>query len=142
MQWSDIPFDPSRKMLRQFAALWIAFFGGFALWQGLVRGHSTAAAVLAVLALTVGPIGLVRPGWLRPIFVGWMVLAFPIGWTVSQVVLAVMFYALFTPIGLVFRALGRDPLALRRARGPGREAESYWLPKPAAASPRRYFQQF
>ena len=75
------------------------------------------AAVFAVLALTVGPIGLVRPGWLQPIYVSWMVLAFPIGWTVSQVMLAVMFYGVFTPIGLVFRLIGRDPL--HRTRRPG-----------------------
>ena len=61
-----------------------------------------------------------------------MVLAFPIGWTVSQVILLLMFYGLFTPIGLVFRLIGRDPLhrARRRRRrivldpqaGPGRRA--------------------
>ena len=33
MQWSDIQFSPPRKTLRQFAGLWMAFFGGFALWQ-------------------------------------------------------------------------------------------------------------
>jgi hypothetical protein len=138
MQWSDIQFDPPRKLLREFAALWIAFFGGFALWQGLVRGHTTQAAVFAGLALTVGPIGLVRPAWLRPVYVAWMVLAFPIGWTVSQVILGVMFYGIFTPIGLLFRLLRRD--ALGRARQPGRE--TYWTPKPAPTSLRRYFQQF
>ena len=52
MQWSDIQFDPPRTMLRQFAALWIAFFGGFALWHALVRGNPTLATVFAVLALT------------------------------------------------------------------------------------------
>ena len=59
---------------------------------------------------------MIRPEWLRSIYVGWMVLAFPIGWTVSQVMLAVMFFGLFTPIGLVFRLIGRDPL--QRARQP------------------------
>ena len=140
MQWSDIQFDPPRTMLRQFAALWIAFFGGFALWQALVRGNSTLATVFAVLALTVGPVGLARPGWLRPIYVSWMVLAFPIGWTVSQLILGVMFYAVFTPIGLLFRLIGRDPLHLRHARPPG--PKTYWAPKPAPTSLRRYFQQF
>ena len=48
------------------------------------------------------------------IYVGWMILAFPIGWTISQVILVVMFFGLFTPIGLIFRLLGRDPL--HRAR--------------------------
>ena len=138
MRWSDIPFDPSRATLRQFAGLWLAFFGGLALWQALVQGHTGLASLFAVLALTIGPMGLTRPEWLRPIYVGWMVLAFPIGWTVSQVMLALMFYGLFTPIGLLFRLLGRD--ALQRTRRP--EVESYWTPKPAPAGPKSYFRQF
>ncbi len=138
MQWSDIQFRPPRKTLRQFAGLWIAFFGGLAAWQYLMRGHATTATVLGVLALTVGPVGLVRPDWMRPIYASWMVLAFPIGWTVSQVVIAAMFYLLFTPIGLLFRLIGRDPL--HRARRPA--AETYWEPKPQASDLRRYFQQF
>ena len=68
--------------------------------------------------MTLGPLGLIWPRLLRPIYVAWMVLAFPIGWTISQLILAVMFYGLFTPIGLVFRLIGRDPLL--RARLPGR----------------------
>jgi hypothetical protein len=138
MRWSDIEFDPSRSTLRQFAGIWLVFFSGLALWQGLVRGHGGLAVVLAVLALTIGPLGLIRPGWLRPIYVGWMVLVFPIGWTVSQVMLAVIFFGLFTPIGLVFGLLGRDPL--HRARRP--ELNSYWTPKPAPADLKSYFKQF
>ena len=138
MQWSDIPFHPPRKMLREFAGLWIVFFGGTALWQWLARGHPMAGLILGMLALTVGPVGLVRPGWMRPIYVTWMVLAFPIGWTLSQVILGVLFYGLFTPIGLAFRLAGRDPLTLRRSP----ERVTYWTSKPAPATPRRYFQQF
>ncbi len=91
-----------------------------------------------MLALTFGPLGLFWPGALRPIFVGWMVLAFPIGWTVSLLVLALIFYGLFTPMALVFRLMGRD--ALDRLREPDRP--SYWQPKPAPADLRRYFRQF
>jgi len=109
-----------------------------ALWQALVRGHAGLASILALLALTIGPLGLTRPEWMRWIYVGWMVLAFPIGWMVSQVMLAVMFYGLFVPIGLIFRLLGRDPL--HRARRA--ELKSYWAPKPAPADLRRYFKQF
>ncbi len=138
MQWRDISFRPPRKTLRQFAGLSIAFFGGFALWQYLVRGNQKLAIVLGVLALTVGPVGLVRPDWLRLIYVGWMVLAFPIGWTVSQVITAVIFYLLFTPIALLFRLIGRDPLE----RAPHSAQETYWAPKPVPADLRRYFQQF
>ena len=97
--------------------LWLVCFGGLAVWEGLVREHTNLAATLAVLALTVGPVGIIWPRAMRPIYVGWMVLAFPIGWTISQVILALMFYGLFTPIGLIFRLIGRDPL--HRARQPG-----------------------
>lgn len=50
---------------------------------------------------------------LRPIYVAWMVAAFPIGWTISLVVMAAMFYGLFTPIGLFFRLIGRDSMELQ-----------------------------
>jgi hypothetical protein len=138
MRWSDIQFDPSRTTLRQFAGLWLVFFGGLALWQGPVRGQTGLASILAVLALTIGVLGLTRPESVRPIYVGWMVLAFPIGWTISQVMLAAMFFGLFTPIALASRLLGRDPL--QRARRP--ERESYWTPKPVPAELKSYFKQF
>jgi hypothetical protein len=65
-------------------------------------------------------------------------LAFPIGWTATQIMVAVMFYGLFTPIGLIFRLLGRDPLQ----RAHRSEVASYWSPKPVPADVRRYFKQF
>jgi hypothetical protein len=52
--------------------------------------------------------------------------------------MAVMFYAVFTPIACVFRMIGRDPLE-RRAHP---ERQTYWAPKIIPAEPRRYFQQF
>jgi hypothetical protein len=138
MRWSDIQFNPPRKMLRQFAGLWLLFFGGIALWEIFGRGRTGFGAILAVLAVTIGPLGLIRPEWVRFIYVGWMILAFPIGWTVSQIILAAMFFGLFSPIGLIFRLLGRD--ALQRAHPP--ELESYWKPKAQSSDLRRYFKQF
>ena len=138
MQWSDIQFRPSVTTLRQFAGLWLGCFGALSLWEGFGRGHWTAAIVLILLAICVGVPGLIRPQLTRPIYVAWMVLAFPIGWTVSQVILAILFYGLFTPIGLIFRLMGRDPL--HRSRQPA--LESYWSPKVTPADPRRYFKQF
>src|SRR5688500_13325137 len=103
MQWSDIQRDPDRHTLRQFAAMWIVFFGGLAVYQQAVRHHELAAAILAVMAVTVGPVGLLWPRAVRHVFVTWSVVAFPIGWVVSWLALGIMFYGVFTPIACVFR---------------------------------------
>jgi hypothetical protein len=73
-----------------------------------------------------------------PVFTGWMILAFPIGWTVSRLTAALLFYGLFTPLGLFFRLTGRD--VLTRRHRPDRS--TYWQPKPVASDVRRYFHQF
>jgi hypothetical protein len=138
MQWSDIQFHPPRATLRQFAWLWLVFFSALALWQGFARGNAIAAGVLAALALTVGPAGVARPEWLRPLYVAWMVVAFPIGWTVSFVLITLMFYGLFTPLGLMLRLTRRDPLnRMRRS-----DVETYWSPKAMPTSMRNYLKQF
>jgi hypothetical protein len=138
MRWSDLPLSPSDRTLRQFAGLWIVFFGGLACWHGLFRGHEIASIVLAILAITFGPLGLVKPRALKPIFVAWMVVAFPIGWVVSHVLLGCLYYGVFTPVGFFFRLAGRDPLELKRPAG----KSTYWVTKPAATDVRRYFKQF
>ncbi len=137
MQWSDIQFRPSARTLRQFAGLWLAFFGGLAAWQYFLRHQQGPAEMIALFAMAVGLPGLAWPGLIRPIYVGWMVLAFPIGWTVSQLLLALLYYGLFTPIGLFFRLIGRDPLHLHPPA-----TATYWSPKATPADPRRYFKQF
>src|SRR5262245_4013799 len=123
MTWSDIPGNPSQRTLRQFAALWLLFLGGLGCWHLLLRVNTLYGWSLLALAVGAGVPGLIRPGLLRPLFVGWMILAFPVGWLISHLVLAVLFYGVFTPLGLWFRLRGRDPLRRKRMRAP-----SYWQP--------------
>jgi hypothetical protein len=138
MQWSDIPRSPNLKTLRQFAGIWVVFFAGTAAYQYFAKDRAAVAIVLAVLAFTIGPLGLVRPQAVKPIFVGWMILAFPIGWTVSTIMLAVLYYGIFTPLGLFFRVSGRDLLGLNRRP----DKASYWTPKPIVTDMRRYLREF
>lgn len=137
MRWSELPLKPSSRMLRQFAGLWILFFG-FLAWQAAGRGATTRAEILGVLATTVGPLGLLWPALMRPIFVVWLVLAFPIGWIVSRVLLLVLFFCVIYPMGVIFRLMGRDALQLRREP----ERSSYWMPKPEPKGLATYFRQF
>ena len=129
---------PDNRMLRQFAALWIAFFAAVAVAQEFYHHRHVLALVLGILAATVGLIGLLWPRVIKPIFVGWMVLVFPIGWIISQTILAIVFYLIFSPIASLFRIIGRDALALK----PRRNLASYWILKPKPKDKSEYLRQF
>lgn len=137
MQWSDIVARPSPKVLRQFAGLCLIVFGGLgalAVWR---HQTSTASVLIPVLGVVTGLIGLVRPTAIRWVYSGWMVAVFPVGWTVSRLILAALFYLVFTPVAIVFRLFGRDALHLRNGETP-----SEWTPKPEATAVDQYFRQF
>src|SRR5690606_37879755 len=102
--------------------------GRFGLAESLLLGVMALAVAFSVFA----------PHWLRPVYYAFTIVAFPIGWVVSHVLLAVVFYGVFTPIGLVMRLLGRDPMR----RKFDSNAESYWAPHPPRKSLEDYFRQF
>ena len=74
----------------------------------------------------------------RPIYLGWIHLTFPIGWVISHVAMTLIYYLAFTPIGLIMRLFGRDPMERRLDR----VAETYWTPHQPGEEPARYFRQF
>ena len=138
MKWSDIPMNPSGKVLRQFAGAWLVLFSALAAHQGLANGRPQLARAIALLAVAVGIPGLAKPALIRWLFVGWMILAFPIGWVISQVVLVVLFFAILTPVALFFKLTGRDLLC----RKPAPDISSYWTPKESPSEMGRYFRQY
>lgn len=134
----DINWNPSSKDLRIFAALQIVFFAIVAV-MALNKGASNTVAVSIVTVSTIaGIVGCVKPSVIRPIYVGWMVAVFPIGWTVSHLILAVIFYLIFTSIGLIMKLVGRNPLA----RSFDRTVTTYWKPRTTPSDSSRYFRQF
>lgn len=138
MRWSDINFRPQAKTLRQFAVLWTAFLSVLAGWQWLAHGRATSAMVLLFAGLGVGAFGLARPAGIRWLFVGLTVATFPIGWLISWLFFAALFYFVFSPLALIFRLVGRDALYRRVDK----DAKSYWVEKPKAPDVRRYFRQY
>jgi hypothetical protein len=136
MKWGDIRFNPMTRELRQFAGLLAAFCGAVTAWA-YWRGWSAGWVALFAAAVIVGLIGLAFPRPLRPLYVGWMVAAFPIGWAVSNVVLGIVFVTVFVPTGLIFRLFGRDALRLRKP-APG----SHWTQQAAINDLGRYLRQY
>src|SRR5512132_2466642 len=101
MQWSDVTARPSPRTLRQFAALFLIVFAivaGLRVWRG---DTGTATMVIGGTGVVIGLLGLVRPEAIRYVYTGWMIAAFPIGWTISRVIVTLLFYVMFTPFALV-----------------------------------------
>ncbi|MCI0361474.1 MAG: SxtJ family membrane protein [Planctomycetaceae bacterium] len=138
MRWSETIAPPTDRKLREFAIIGAILLAALAAWQWAAGGGLFLTAFCAATAAMVGVIGSARPRWLAPIFTLWMIVAFPLAWLVSLLVLAAIFYGLMTPLGLLFRLLGRDPLD--RAWPGGQD--SYWKEKPGPQSPERYLRQF
>ncbi len=140
----EVDWKPDRRKLRQFALTWLVGFsvvGLMVAWKvGVFSGSGwlLAPVILWGLAVGVGLPGLAAPGAVRPVYLAWMALAFPIGWLLSHIILAVIYYGVFTPVACVFRLMRRDLLARRFDR----EAESYWVRRKARDTVDRHFRQF
>jgi hypothetical protein len=132
-----IQWNPSEKQLRQFAGIWFPAFCGLVGYSiGHKTGHWSEVEIGWVLAglLSVG--GLLLPALIRPIFVGLILLTFPIGWVVSHLLLGLIFYGVVTPIGLILRISGHDPLQLKKPSG-----NSVWKSSVGKTDAARYLRQ-
>jgi phosphotransferase system glucose/maltose/N-acetylglucosamine-specific IIC component len=69
---------------------------------------------------------------------GFKILTWPIQFVVSIVLLGVLFFLIMTPIGLLLRLFGRDPLAKR----PQAELQTYWSRYPLDKNSSRYFRMY
>ena len=144
----EINWRPDRGQLQWFGRVgaaaatalggWI-FLGhsvfGAALPEGAARLTACAlwAAAGAMLVLS-----MAWPRGLRPAYLALTLIALPIGYVLSHVLVGVVFYGVVTPVGLVFRLIGRDALQRRFDSA----ARTYWVRRPLVRDPGRYFRQF
>ncbi len=143
-----INWRPERQALRGFGWIGLVAFGALGTWIyfrhtvfGFALSESAAnrtAYILWALSVACGLLAAVAPNALRPLYVGMSAVSLPIGLVVSHVVMALLFYGLFTPVAFVFRLMGRDPLDRRFDP----TAESYWVERKQIEDPLRYYRQF
>jgi hypothetical protein len=122
---------------RGFGGVFIVFFLVVGFWP-FVAGHPPRRWALmvagALLVVTVA-----APALLGPLNRLWLCLGNLLNRIMSRVVLAFLFYGVVTPLGILARWAGKDPL--RRAREPA--AGSYWIVrKPPGPSPDSLPHQF
>ena len=138
MSLLQIDHYPPRRRLNGFGLIWMAFFGiaGGVAWYG--GGTAWVPMAIWTAAIGVPLLGWWMPGFMRVVYLGMTYASFPVGFVVSWSLLAAVFYLVLTPIGLVMRLFGYDPMDRRFDR----RATSYWAPRKPSGDVERYFQQF
>ena len=114
MNESPLPSNYSFGML--FVAVF-ALVGSYVWWRGGSLHPWWFGLSASTLLVT-----LVAPGLLAPLNRAWMRLASILNTIVSPIVLGIMFFGVFAPIGIVMRLAGRD--AMRRRLD--LRARTYW----------------
>lgn len=142
-----IDWKPETRKLKQFGWIALVAFGalaGWILWRGGLFGADFGAAgrpvaiSLAALGALCGLLSLAAPQANRWLYVGLMVVTWPIGFVVSFVMLGVLFFLVVSPISFIMRLLGRDTMHRRFDRN----APTYWRKFERARSPESYFRQY
>jgi len=90
----------------------------------LLLAHRPAGPWLLAAAGLFAGAGVVAPRALDPVERAWMLLGRWLSVATTYLVLTLAFALVVTPLGVVRRMLGGDPLRLRG----GRRAASYWVP--------------
>jgi Kef-type K+ transport system membrane component KefB len=130
--------NPPARQLRFFGLFWLLFIG-FLAWTLHRKGVSdTVAGAVALVAAVVPLVGWLYLPLLRWAWIALSYLTWPIGWVLSHVILALVYYLVVTPIGLLLRLLGKDPMTRRLDP----KAKTYWIERPETTAVQRYFRQF
>ena len=106
----------SNKKLRDFGlltgAILAILFGVLLPW---LFDHSIPIwpwVVATILSFS----ALLQPYFLRPIYKVCMTIGQALGWVNTRIILCVLFYIIFLPVGLFMKLIGRDPMARKLNR--------------------------
>lgn len=128
--------EPTDSQLRYFGASLATLFLAFAAlcywkWEAVA-----IAAMLLGLAILLAGVYYLVPSTRRPIYRGFRIVTYPIQLTVTALVLAIVYFGMLTPIGLLLRMRGVN---IRTKRDLG---QTLWTPKPDSAEPSDYFKTY
>jgi len=102
--------EMDKKSLREFGIVTgiivVVLFGLLLPWLFSSSYPLWPWYVLAVLA----GIAVVLPMALSPVYKVWMRFGLVMGWINTRLILGLIFYILFTPIAIILKILGKDPM--------------------------------
>jgi len=104
--------DLSAKRLKQFGGVVWSYYAGIGM------GILIIATLLGFAGIAFGSF---MPNALVRIYRVWMLVALILGWFVSRIILAIIFFLIITPIGIVAKLAGKKHIIGHRSQ------ESYWI---------------
>ena len=142
--FKEVNWNPNLSERRTFAKSLVIGFPCVALALLLI-GRITSGTWNTELSLWIGGIGAstgiifwLIPQISKPFYLLWYCIACCIGIVLGNILLGILFYLAITPIGLIMKLLGRDPLR----RSIDKNANTYWIDVENTKGPTRYFRQF
>jgi hypothetical protein len=130
--------QPSAQDLRVFGLIIAIFFGILGAIFHWKLHWPRVAMVLWTLGLLVPMIYYAVPALRWPLYMAWMAAVYPVGWLVSHLLFAVVFYGAVTPVGLLTRLFGRDPMHRRFDL----QKSTYWTTLDLDTRLSSYFKQY
>ncbi len=128
---------PKTSSDRGFGLVFTAFFAIIA-GLPLVHGHPPRWPLLAVAVVFLS-LALIKPGILAPLNRLWTKFGELLHRLMNPVIMGLMFFVVLTPMALLMRLTGKDPLRLRLDH----DTDSYWIPRqPPGPPPESLKNQF
>lgn len=90
-----------------------------------IFGRHKHALPTSIISAVFFILALIMPVLLKPVYIFWMRLAYILAWINTRLILFILFYIVFTLIGMVMRLFGVDLLNRKIEKN----KESYWIPK-------------
>ena len=104
-----------KKSLRKFGiTMGIAFL---VITLFILIRHRHSVLPTSIISVIFFILALIMPVFLKPIYICWMRLAFILSWFNTRLILFIIFYLIFTPIGLGMRLFGVDLLDMGIDKG-------------------------
>ena len=95
----------------------LLIISGYLFWK-----EKEAFQILLAIGITLFLTAIAIPRVLKPVYCIWMIFAIILGWFMTRLILSLLFYIVFTSIGLTLRLFGKQFLELRWDKS----KESYW----------------
>ena len=128
--------EDTKKQHRSFALMVGSIFVVIGFWP-LIRHGEGIRLWAVILGSMLVVLGLLVPSRLGPIYKAWMAVGYVLGWVNTRIILGVIYYGLLTPMGLIMRLAGKDPMRMRNDQA----ADTYRVlrqPRPATHMLRQF----